>query len=101
MQKAILREISEELNLEMNPELLKFYCHITAPAYGENKNILMEQDCFIYELTEEIAASNEIDEVGYFDLETYLKEPAQVPGVLTLFSGLEKDGLISGVLSPI
>jgi 8-oxo-dGTP pyrophosphatase MutT (NUDIX family) len=96
--QAIQREIKEELNIQMNPDLLEFYCHITAPAYGENKNILMEQDCFIYDLTEEIVASNEIDEVGYFDLETYLKEPAQVPGVLTLFSRLEKDGLVSSVL---
>ncbi|MGY0036529.1 hypothetical protein [Pedobacter sp. NJ-S-72] len=58
----------------------------------------MEQDCFIYDLTEEIVASNEIDKVGYFDLETYLKEPAQVPGVLTLFNRLEKNGLVSSVL---
>jgi len=49
---------------------------------GENKNILMERDCFIYDLTKKIEASNEIDEVGYLDLETYLKEPAQVSGVL-------------------
>ncbi|KIO77349.1 DNA mismatch repair protein MutT [Pedobacter lusitanus] len=97
--QAIQREIREELNLEMNPDLLEYYCHITAPAYGEQKNLQMEQECFIYDLKEEIAASNEIDEVGYFDLETYLKEPAQVPGVLTLFSRLQKDGLIAGVLS--
>lgn len=92
--QAIIREIKEELNLDLQPELLTFYGHITAAAYGEQQNIIMEQDCFLYDLTENIAASNEIDEVGYFDLKTYLKEPAQVPGVLELFSRLEKDGLI-------
>ncbi|QNK64064.1 NUDIX domain-containing protein [Pedobacter sp. PAMC26386] len=96
--QAIQREIKEELNLDLNPELIEVYCHITAPAFGENKNLLMEQDCFIYDLTEEIEASNEIDEVGYFDLDSYLKEPAQVPGVLALFSRLEKDGLLVSAL---
>ena len=92
--QAVQREIKEELNLTLNPDLLEFYGHVTAPAFGENKNIQMEQDCFIYELTENIEASSEIDEVGYFDLETYLKEPEQVPGVLELFDRLQKDGLI-------
>lgn len=92
--QAVQREIKEELNLTLNADLLKFYGHVTAPAFGENKNILMEQDCFMYELTENIEASSEIDEVGYFDLATYLKEPEQVPGVLELFDRLAKDGLI-------
>lgn len=93
--QAVQREIKEELNLDLNPDLLKFYGHITAPAFGEDTNILMEQDCFLYELSEKIEASNEIDEVGYFDLKTYLKEPAQVPGVLEIFGRLEKDGLLA------
>lgn len=93
--EAIQREIKEELNIDLVPELLKFYGHITAPAYGEQTNIVMEQDCFIYDLREEIQASNEIDEVAYFDLETYLKEPAQVPGVLELFTRLEKDRVMA------
>ncbi|RAJ26353.1 NUDIX hydrolase [Pedobacter cryoconitis] len=97
--QAVQREIYEELDIKMNPDLLTFYCHITAPAFGEENNLVMEQDCFIYNLTETIAASNEIDEVGYFDLEAYLKEPAQVPGVLTLFAKLEEDGLLNSVLS--
>ncbi|MGY0036530.1 NUDIX hydrolase [Pedobacter sp. NJ-S-72] len=35
--QAIQREIKEELNIQMNPDLLEFYCHITAPAYGDIK----------------------------------------------------------------
>ncbi|SHF38825.1 ADP-ribose pyrophosphatase YjhB, NUDIX family [Pedobacter caeni] len=93
--EAIIREVKEELNLELNREKLVLYHHITAPAYGEHTHIQMEQDCFFYDLTEEIVPSNEIDEVAYFDLQTYLQEPAQVPGVLMLFQSLERDGLIA------
>jgi len=46
--EAIQREIQEELNIKLDPSLLKLYCHITAPAYGENTNIIMEQDCYLY-----------------------------------------------------
>lgn len=47
----------------------------------------------MYELTENVSANSEIEEIGYFDLETYRQEPAQVPGVLLLFEKLRQDGL--------
>lgn len=92
--QAIIREIKEELNVALNSKKLILYKHITAAAYGEHNHIQMEQDCFMYNLTEKITPANEIGEVRYFDLETYLQEPAQVPGVLMLFKCLEKDGII-------
>lgn len=92
---GIIREIKEELNLDLDREKLVFHSHITAPAYGEDTHIQMEQDCFLYDLTEDIIPSNEIHEVAYFDLQTYLQEPAQVPGVLMLFQILEKEGLVT------
>ena len=91
-EEAILREVEEELDIFLDPKLVKFYCHITAPAYGEHQNIIMEQDCYMYELTENVTAKGEIEEIGYFDLETYRREPAQVPGVLLLFEKLREDG---------
>ena len=74
---------------------LTFYRHIAAPAYGEAAHIIMEQDSFLYELTQEINPANEIAAVQFFDLPSYHKEPAQVPGVLLLFKHLEEDGLIT------
>lgn len=92
--QSIQREIKEELNVDINIDLLKFYCHISAPAYGEENNILMEQDCFLYELNQEIVPSNEIGAVKYFDSKTYLKEPIQVVGVNDVFDKLKQDGLL-------
>lgn len=89
---GLQREIHEEINLVLNPELLTFYCHISAPAYGEKTNIIMEQDCFFYQLEEEIQASSEIDEVRFFDFNSYQKEPIQVPGVVMLYQRLIADG---------
>lgn len=93
-QIALQREIEEELNVTLTLEGLTYYCHISAPAYGENRNIIMEQDCFLYTLTEEVQPRNEIGGVMFFDYDTYLKEPAQVVGVIEIFNRLREDNVI-------
>ena len=92
-RQALIREIKEELNVTLQAGLLKFYCHITAPAYGE-KNMIMEQDCYLYKLDGDIIASSEIEAVAYFDFETYQKEPVQVAGVLLVFENLLRERLL-------
>ena len=92
--ETLQREIFEELNIVLNVERLKYYCHITAPAYGEEPPIIMEQDCFIYQLNEKIEPKNEIGEVRFFDIKMYQSEPAQVPGVLLIFDKLIKDKVL-------
>lgn len=91
--EALVREIKEELSLELNPEELTFYTHISAQAYGEN-NLQMEQDCFLYDLKTEIKPTNEIEAIKYFSLDEYKEEEIQVIGVLQVFEQLNKDRLI-------
>jgi 8-oxo-dGTP pyrophosphatase MutT (NUDIX family) len=95
--EAIQREIKEELNLDIDPVGLKFYCHITVQAYGEQQHLMMEQDCFLYETNGEITPNNEIEAIAYFDRGKYLKNSAQVEGVLKVFDHLEQDGLCPGI----
>lgn len=92
--QSLQREIWEELTLRIEEAELEYYCHIRAPAYGENVNIIMEQDCYLYELQQEIAPRNEIGAVRFFDRESYADEPAQVVGVLDIFARLRADGLL-------
>lgn len=94
-QQSLVREIWEELTLKIDVKLLKFYCHITAPAYGEDENLIMEQDCYLYELHENISSNNEIAAIKFFDSYSYEQEPAQVIGVLQIFKRLKADGLLS------
>lgn len=54
----------------------------------------MEQDCFLYELNEDIRPGNEISELRFFNYETYKLEPAQVVGVLEVFEKLKRDNLL-------
>lgn len=91
---ALQREIQEELHIRLPEDSLHFYMHITAPAFGETNNLVMEQDCFIHELQQTPVASAEVGDVRYFDWATYQREPHQVPGVLILFKQLQADKLV-------
>jgi 8-oxo-dGTP pyrophosphatase MutT (NUDIX family) len=94
-QQALIREVIEELNIVLQEERLRFYTHITAPAFGENNGIIMEQDCFMYELEETPSPNAEIGDVDYFDSRSYPSQPAQVPGVVMILEQLKKDGLVN------
>lgn len=91
---ALCREIDEELNVQLDQDMLSFFTHITAPAYGENSGIIMEQDCFI--TSQEIipSASAEIGSLQYFSLASYQKEMKQAPGAVMILATLTEKGYI-------
>lgn len=92
---ALLRESLEELNLTLAAERLSDLFHVSAPAYGEAKNVVMEQDCFLYDLQNDaISANEEIEAIRYFSLADYEREAIQVPGVLIVYALLAQRGLI-------
>lgn len=93
---AIHREIEEELSLKLDASRLKYLTHIIAPAYGEQKNILMQQACFLYDLQDDvIEIANEIGGVRYYSFEEYTSTEINVAGVLMVFAFLKQNGLLS------
>ena len=93
-QQALVREAWEELNLDINIPDLKYYTHISAPAYGERKGLIMEQECFLYAPIHEPTAGAEIGSIRYFKIDDYLPEPAQVPGVIMIMQQLREEDWI-------
>ena len=91
---ALCREIKEELNLTLDESELKYYTHITAPAYGEENGTIMEQDCFIIDKTVNPIADAEIGELKYFSLQEYLKEPNKAPGAILVLQQLKSDNMV-------
>ncbi|TMI62990.1 MAG: NUDIX domain-containing protein [Bacteroidetes bacterium] len=91
---ALCREIAEELNVYLQEDELEFYTHISAQAYGEKNGVIMEQDCFLAEKTEEPEASAEIGELRYFTLKEYLAEKNKAPGAVMVLELLKEDELI-------
>ncbi len=93
--EALCREIEEELNSKLVSGDLLFYTHISAPAYGENNGMIMEQDCFLLKKDIHPTPAAEIGELRYFSLETYLKEKKQAPGAVMILEKLKEAGLIT------
>jgi 8-oxo-dGTP pyrophosphatase MutT (NUDIX family) len=92
--EALCREIKEELNIIINKNEIECHTHISAPAYGEEKGIIMEQDCFFINKKINPVASAEIGELKYFSLEEYLKEKNQAPGAVQILIELQESGFI-------
>jgi 8-oxo-dGTP pyrophosphatase MutT (NUDIX family) len=94
VEEALCREIAEELNVQLQPQEIIYYCHITAPAYGEKDGVIMEQDCYFTNRTITPEASAEIGELKYFTLNDYLLQANKAPGVITILEKLTKEGYI-------
>jgi len=92
--EALCREISEEMNVAIEEHELKYHTHITAPAYGEEQGIIMEQDCFFLHRRIVPRASAEIGELKYFSLNEYLSQTNRAPGAVMILQQLQKEGFI-------
>ena len=93
-EHALIREVREELNIQLSHHELRYYTHISAMAFGEINELQMEQDCFFHELKQIPNPAAEIVAIKYFDIESYSKEPSQVPGVVMIMNQLKMDGII-------
>lgn len=93
-KQALCREIAEELNMKLREEELEFYTHITAPAYGEQDGIIMEQDCFFTSSVAEPVASAEIGALHYFTLAEYLQQAVTAPGAVMILELLKREGRV-------
>jgi 8-oxo-dGTP pyrophosphatase MutT (NUDIX family) len=91
---ALCREIHEELHIALDEDDILFYTHITAPAYGEAGDIIMEQDCFLINKQVIPVAAAEIGAIQYFSLGEYLNEINQAPGTILILEKLKSDNLI-------
>ena len=92
--KALSREIAEEMSLAIEESELKYFTHITDPAYGEENGIIMEQDCFLLERKITPQASAEIGELKYFSLGEYLLEHNRATGAVMILEQLKAAGYI-------
>jgi ADP-ribose pyrophosphatase YjhB (NUDIX family) len=92
--KALCREIAEEMNVVVEEHELKYHTHSSAPAYGEDNGMIMEQDCFFLHRKITPKASAEISKLKYFTLNEYLSELNKAPGAVMILEQLRVEGYI-------
>lgn len=64
-QQALLREIKEELNVELLPETLQLVETFQAQAHGKAEGVMVIMRCYRGDYRGELAASAEIEEIRW------------------------------------
>lgn len=64
-EAALIREIREELSIDLLPETITFFGKFEAQAHGQAEGVIVQMTCYTAEYTGEIRAASEIDEVAW------------------------------------
>ena len=79
---ALIREVKEELCVDLVPASVAFVRHFTAQAHGKSAGTTLRMDCFVADFVGEISPSNEIEEFTWLTYADYDKGSAAFKLVL-------------------
>jgi 8-oxo-dGTP diphosphatase len=68
-EQALIREIKEELNVDILPETIKPYGIFEAPAHGKPEGTVVRMTCYTAEFSGELKASSEVEQFAYMGYE--------------------------------
>src|SRR5690606_35752559 len=90
-QVTLIREIKEELDIDIIPSSIQFYGTFRAQAHGRADGVVVQMKCYSAEFEGEIKPSNEIDKVDFFD---YSQKNLTSNVDYLIFDDLKKRGFI-------
>jgi 8-oxo-dGTP diphosphatase len=65
--QALIREINEELNVDLIPESLVLYGTFEAQAHGKPTGVIVRMTCFMGKYNGDLKPSAEIEKMDWFD----------------------------------
>ncbi len=89
--ETLIREVREELSVNILPETAKRYGVFSAQAHGKSEGIIVQMTCYMADFTGEIKADNEIEEIRWL---TTADADIISPVDRLIFAQLSKDGLL-------
>lgn len=92
--KALVREIKEEVQLDIDPKTIDFYGVFEAQAYGKDKGVMVRVHCYTANHSGNVQSSSEIDEITYFSHGEYVSGFDPAPAVKLILDDLKKKGLV-------
>jgi len=69
--ETLVREIKEELSVDILPETAAFYGIFSAQAHGKAEGIVVQMSCYTADFTGELKADNEIEELRWISMADY------------------------------
>lgn len=68
-EQALLREVKEELTVELLPDTVRYLNTFSAQAHGKSEGVLVSIRCYTGEYVGELQPAAEIDELAWFSSE--------------------------------
>jgi 8-oxo-dGTP diphosphatase len=90
-QEALVREIKEELSVDLQPETIKFFGTFEAQAHGRAEGVLVRMICYTAAYSGEIRAATEIEEFVWL---SYREKAKSSPVDHIIFDVLQEQGLL-------
>jgi ADP-ribose pyrophosphatase YjhB (NUDIX family) len=91
-EQALLREIKEELNVELDKTTLKAFGIFEAQAHGHAEGVIVKMTCYTASYTGQLSPQSEIEEMAWL---TYADKDRISHVDKLIFDYLKKNDLIS------
>jgi 8-oxo-dGTP pyrophosphatase MutT (NUDIX family) len=69
--ETLVREIKEELNVDILPDTISYYKTFATHAYGKPDNVFVRIKFYMAEFTGQPQPTSEIEEIAYLDFSVY------------------------------
>jgi len=90
-QEALIREVKEELNVDIDPVTIVHYGTFEAQAHGKPEGTTVRMTCYQAKFSGELTPSAEVEMMDWFD---YSKKALTSPVDQLIFDDLKAKGLI-------
>jgi 8-oxo-dGTP diphosphatase len=89
--QALIREVKEELHVDLVPNTLRHYGTFEAPAHGKPEGTMVRMTCYTADFTGKLKPTSEVEKLAYF---TYANKHKTSPVDHLIFDDLKSKGLI-------
>ena len=90
-EQALIREVKEELIVELKPETIKLYGVFEAQAHGKPEGVMVRMTCYTADYDGVLTPSSEIQDIAYY---TYAQREIVGPVDQIIFDDLKSKGVL-------
>lgn len=90
--ETLIREIKEELTVDLLPETIAFVGQFEAQAHGKAEGMIVQMRCYTAQFSGELQAASEIEEVAWL---SYADRARTSPVDQIIFDYLKEKGLLA------
>lgn len=90
--ETLIREVKEELTVDIHPETVKRYGSFEAQAHGKAEGVIVRMTCYTADFTGSIEAASEIEEFRWL---TTANMDIVSPVDILIFADLHSKGLLN------